>query len=933
MTARLIGRVLAVCALLAWLGGAARAQGVSPGKLARAHAALEGVDGCIKCHSGSDQVSASRCLACHQALAARIAANAGYHAKLGTDCASCHPDHRGVAKELVRWPGGDRDRFDHKTAGYELTGAHSKPKCRDCHKPAFQRGPIAGALTSEERPVTYLGLGTECAVCHADVHKPSLGTDCARCHDTKAWLGAGSAKAFDHGKTRYPLEGAHAKVACAKCHGGSAQKMANLHPKFDTCATCHADPHAAAMGKPPTACASCHQVSAWKDLRFDKATHPKTLPLVGAHATQQCAGCHGDKIDRKPAPACLGCHPDPHRPSLGTLCGSCHGVVAWTEATSAKPTFHDRTNYPLRGKHATVACKQCHDPKLPAARRYRPIKHAACLDCHADPHAGQASKPCAQCHAVDGWQPPRFELADHAATRFPLEGAHQATPCGRCHPAAPAAPRFDAGNPACDTCHADPHTGQFGQRACTSCHTTAAWAPSKFDKLAHAKTRLALVGGHDVPCAKCHTDRPAARFAGLSTACDTCHTDHHAGQFVGRACTECHAGAEWKPAAKFDHARTFPLRGQHAKAACARCHPKLTVALGPQLPFTTEVYRLGTTARSCTGCHRAQHGDPLSALELPRKLAAATRTCESCHTEASWRAYRGVAFDHATTGAPLLGAHTRAPCARCHQPGVRAIPKLAACAACHADRHGGRLGERCEACHSPTSWKQDQLLVDHQRTRLPLVGAHAVQGCPTCHVQAAAGSYRGLDPTCRGCHLHTVEERRPHPDHTRDLAFLGCQDCHSALGWRPASLHHDRFWPLTGKHVATPCARCHVVGAAFSAAPSACIGCHATNPVRPAMHDAMMDTAISGVTRCELCHTTTAWTGGQFAHPGPMQVPHRTAGSTCASCHPTPGMPQDHTCGGAPCHAPAKYDGIGAHKRRADYGPDCFLCHKSGGAG
>lgn len=916
-------RWIVALVLLLGLAGGARAQGVSPGPLAKAHAQLEGVDSCDSCHSGGDAVSAKLCLGCHRALGARISANAGYHARTGNDCASCHPDHRGVNAALVKWPGGDRDRFDHEQAGYKLVGGHAKTKCRDCHKPAFQTGAIAGLLSAEEKPVTFLALGTACATCHADPHKPTLGGDCAKCHTAKSWLDARSSGAFDHGKTRYPLLGSHAKVDCTKCHGGTAQKLANLRPAFDTCRSCHADPHAGAMGTAPKACASCHAETSWKLVSFDKATHPKGLPLIGSHAKQTCASCHGPKVDKAPQPACAGCHPDRHRPSLGTQCQSCHNVVSWTGKANTTPqlAFHDKTAYPLRGKHTDVACARCHDPKKPAAKRYRPIKHALCLDCHADPHAGQASRPCEGCHAVDGWTPPRFELSDHAGTQFPLDGAHRAVACRGCHPSRPAPPAFDAGKPPCATCHADPHAGQFGARTCEDCHATSAWSPSSFDKAAHARTAMPLEGKHDAACGRCH----AKQFAGLSAECGSCHEDRHAGQLAPRACRDCHAGAAWKPAPGFDHARTFALRGQHATAACARCHPRIQVAVTPALSRASEAYRLGATARDCTGCHRSPHGDAFSALELPRKLAAATSACTSCHEETSWTAVRlGAApFDHATTGSPLLGAHEKAPCASCHTARA-AAPPLEQCAGCHEDRHRGRLGDRCESCHSAASWKQDRLLVDHQRTRLPLVGAHAVQGCPRCHVQAEAGTFRGLDPTCRGCHLKTVEERRPHPDHTKDLAFLTCQDCHSALGWRPASVNHDRYWTLTGKHRATTCGKCHRQGEPFSAAPTECIGCHRQD------RDQTTTDHSSFPDACETCHNTTGWQPASFDHPQfPLRGKHAVS---CATCHTTPGMFQAFTCLNGACHPRAKTDEHhdGEVRNYRYESAACYQCHPNG---
>jgi hypothetical protein len=171
-----------------------------------------------------------------------------------------------------------------------------------------------------------------------------------------------------------------------------------------------------------------------------------------------------------------------------------------------------------------------------------------------------------------------------------------------------------------------------------------------------------------------------------------------------------------------------------------------------------------------------------------------------------------------------------------------------------------------------------------------------VQGCQACHKDAQAGDYRWLDPSCRSCHLHTVADRRPHPDHTKDIAFNTCENCHTVFAWRPANLDHDRFWPLTGKHQTTPCVACHKAGDPFSAAPTPCIGCHAkeeqtANTSTPG-HDTYGPV-------CGDCHNTTTWLGVTFTHPA-FSTSHRS--STCASCHTTANMPQFYTCRNGACH-------------------------------
>ena len=104
---------LVVCAL-ALTAGRAEAQLLSPGPLSAAHASIDGDDHCGECHQSGKQVVASRCLACHQDLRARLDAGAGLHGKQykGQACENCHVEHIGRKAKLVRWPGGAPDKLD-----------------------------------------------------------------------------------------------------------------------------------------------------------------------------------------------------------------------------------------------------------------------------------------------------------------------------------------------------------------------------------------------------------------------------------------------------------------------------------------------------------------------------------------------------------------------------------------------------------------------------------------------------------------------------------------------------------------------------------------------------------------------------------------------------------------------------------------------------
>jgi hypothetical protein len=288
---------------------------------------------------------------------------------------------------------------------------------------------------------------------------------------------------------------------------------------------------------------------------------------------------------------------------------------------------HDRTDYPLRGRHTGLACGACHG----AGGSRRP-GHAACSDCHADAHQGQLARRadggrCEACHDVAGWSPARFALQEHGATRYPLEGAHLAVACDACHRRGPRAPtttraavagravrpalllRFASSR--CQDCHRDPHEGELAERAraggCESCHQVAGWRRLAFD---HSRTRFALAGGHARPgCADCHkTPEPGGprtrlRLSGLPLDCEACHRDPHQGQFARVAaasgCESCHARDDVS-ASKFEHARdsAWPLDGAHARVPCAACHKRETRG-------DAVFVRYKPLGKACRDCHAA----------------------------------------------------------------------------------------------------------------------------------------------------------------------------------------------------------------------------------------------------------------------------------------------------------------------------------------
>ncbi len=162
---------------------------------------------------------ATPCFACHKKETAK--SDTAWHFKnIGKRCSDCHKDiHQTFISEKF-YPNADCESchnenkwnsisFDHKKTNFELSGAHAKGTCRDCH---FKKE--NGALLQQ-----FKGLPTTCEACHKDIHHRQFesngATDCSRCHDIQLFKPASK---FDHSKTLFPLDGKHKNVACVNCH-------------------------------------------------------------------------------------------------------------------------------------------------------------------------------------------------------------------------------------------------------------------------------------------------------------------------------------------------------------------------------------------------------------------------------------------------------------------------------------------------------------------------------------------------------------------------------------------------------------------------------------------------------------------------------------------------------------------------------------------
>lgn len=775
----------------------------SPGELAAGHKDLEGATRCTKCHETGDAISEAKCNACHSEIKKQIDAKSGFHGRMPSgqrSCEKCHADHLGRGHPLTIFEGG-RNKFDHDKTGWPLKGKHAPVECDKCHRQEFIRDPDVLKL-QREHPTrrTHLGLSSACQTCHFDEHRGQVKGACQNCHNEKDWS---PAPGFNHNKTNYPLTGKHKGVKCQECH----------------------------------------------ESVVDKQTPKSTFPAPVKTSFFQYTNIAYS--------SCLDCHADPHKGEFGSRCSSCHTTTSWRDINTqgTKDTrFHDKTDFPLKGAHADVDCKPCHGPFPGMKAQFKGIPHKNCFPCHADAHVGQlvvagAKKPqlqpCEKCHSVDAWTPVRFDLFEHEATRYPLQGAHQATPCDACHSEVAALEQkiptsvrkdlkmrkrpeafslalfhFDKPLQKCQTCHEDIHHGQFEDRVkkqgCPACHRLSGWRDLIFDH--DRDSSYPLTGGHKkAACGRCHGPSPVKGAPGktmiaykqLSQECASCHPDVHVEQFVGpretaNPCQLCHTTENFNQTL-FDHNdqafSTFALEGKHAAVKCAGCHPRVRVG------DNKEATRYKPVPTSCAGCHQDVHRGEYATL--PDMKGGPTR-CEVCHSADTWLVAH---YDrHEITAMPLRGMHREVDCKNCHRLEF-SEPMSALCGSCHRDVHQGDFGARCESCHNETNWQATFSADAHRRTGFPLVGRHAILSCRECHPGAQGMAFGQTTVGCYACHAADYQRTALGSiNHSASGFGTTCRECHNAWAFSPANFpqHAACFQIAGGPHRGITCRSCHI---------------------------------------------------------------------------------------------------------------------------
>ena len=424
-------------------------------------------------------------------------------------------------------------------------------------------------------------------------------------------------------------------------------------------------------------------------------------------------------------------------------------------------------------------------------------------------------------------------------------------------------------------------------RNCSECHTEhkgrgAQTAPIVESTFKHAQTDFELKGAHaeaKVACKECH--KPMVKYRDTPNTCNACHKkdDKHEGS-LGTTCANCHIEKSWKDTQQFDHNKSrFSLEGKHINVKCVDCH-------------LSKKYR--ETTKDCFSCHKKDD---------KHKSAFGTK-CADCHTAKDWAA---TTFNHdKDTKFSLRGKHQSVKCDSCHKSPLGKVKLETNCVACHRtdDKHEGKLGNRCENCHSETSWFSTPGFNHDKDTKFSLRGKHKTAKCQSCHKN---GVNEKLPLLCNECH-------RMDDKHKGNFG-IKCDGCHTEGDWKSASKFiHDRDtkFVLLDKHKAVKCDACHKGNLYQDKLKSTCIACH----IKDDKHKGQQGD------HCEDCHNAQSWTKTKFDHSKsefPLLGKHSTV--DCKKCHLTPAF-KDAKMECVTCHT--KDD---VHKRRL--GIRCETCHNA----
>ncbi|MBN1971390.1 MAG: hypothetical protein JXR48_13580 [Candidatus Delongbacteria bacterium] len=264
--------------------------------------------------------------------------------------------------------------------------------------------------------------------------------------------------------------------------------------------------------------------------------------------------------------------------------------------------------------------------------------------------------------------------------------------------------------------------------------------------------------------------------------CFKCHSDHHGIDYDSR---NLNIGS-------FNHDETgYKLTGNHIRVNCNNCHTK-----------SDSTYMVEST--NCHTCHESKHDKEFD------------NDCERCHNTNSFKkmndSFKHDKFD-------ILGSHTKLTCLKCHSE-YKFKTEKKNCIDCHGkdEPHKGKLGNKCEACHSvfDKTFFQPEIF-NHDTTGFKLVDVHRTLSCNTCH---ETREYKLDKKTCSSCH----ESNHQNVFDTKDK---DCQLCHKETSFKDLKpFDHKKVsnYELVDTHADLKCFECHKVNRKLKF--STCQSCH-----------------------------------------------------------------------------------------------------------
>lgn len=287
----------------------------------------------------------ANCLGCHAEGEGAAKKLSPTFAVVGSHCADCHGDPHGL-RTGARCAGcHDTESFNHaagKVGGGDIEAVpgavpadsavlgevdHSGgPAGAGGSEPAAQALDMSGPIEAPPAP-HQPGAGSADERATAAPHAPPDVAGIA-----PVMVAAPLRDAY-HDHPPFSLAGAHARLECQRCHGGSG----DLQGSGQMCATCHMedDVHASSLGPQ---CGRCHNVTAFVPARF---SHTQVgFTLAGSHRMLACNRCHAAGAYAGISGACIACHADDaarvrtvdHAGFLSQSCIACHNQVTWTRA-------------------------------------------------------------------------------------------------------------------------------------------------------------------------------------------------------------------------------------------------------------------------------------------------------------------------------------------------------------------------------------------------------------------------------------------------------------------------------------------------------------------------------------------------------------------------------------------------------------------------